>query len=147
MIEVKKATLDDLEELAPLFDGYRIFYEKSSDLEGANAFLKERIEKNESQVFIAYSDGLACGFVQLYPLFSSTRMQRLWLLNDLYVNPDFRGKGASIALIDRAKQLCIETNSCGMMLETAKSNLIGNKLYPRTGFSLDEEHNFYGWYR
>ena len=103
MIEVKKATLDDLEELAPLFDGYRIFYEKSSDLEGANAFLKERIEKNESQVFIAYSDGLACGFVQLYPLFSSTRMQRLWLLNDLYVNPDFRGKGASIALIDRAK--------------------------------------------
>jgi hypothetical protein len=30
-------------------------------------------------------------------------------------------------------------------LETAKSNTIGNNLYPRTSFFLDEDHNYYSW--
>ena len=85
------------------------------------------------------------GFVQLYPLFSSTRMKRLWLLNDLYVNPGYRGQNISVQLINRAKELVNETSACGLMLETAKSNEIGNKLYPRTDFILDEEHYYYFW--
>jgi hypothetical protein len=32
-----------------------------------------------------------------------------------------------------------------MMLETAKSNKEGNQLYPKTGFELDSDHNFYEW--
>jgi GNAT superfamily N-acetyltransferase len=69
----------------------------------------------------------------------------MWLLNDLFVNPNFRGKGISVALIDEAKKLCTNTGSCGMLLETAKSNLIGNQLYLKTGFSLDTAHNYYEW--
>jgi GNAT superfamily N-acetyltransferase len=72
-------------------------------------------------------------------------MKRFWLLNDLYVAPEQRGKGISVALIDAAKELCSISGSCGMMLETAKSNLIGNNLYPKTGFELDEAHNYYSW--
>ncbi len=52
----------------------------------------------------------------------------MWLLNDLFVNPNFRGKGISVALIDEAKKLSTNTGSCGMLLEKAKSNLIGNQL-------------------
>jgi len=32
-----------------------------------------------------------------------------------------------------------------MFLETEKPNLIGNKLYPKTGFELNEGSNFYEW--
>jgi len=32
-----------------------------------------------------------------------------------------------------------------MMLETAKDNHVGNQLYPTTGWTLDEDHNFYTW--
>ena len=85
------------------------------------------------------------GFVQLYPIFSSTRMKRLWLLNDLFVQPEYRGKGISIALINEAKNLCRRTGSCGMILETAKDNSIGNNLYIRTGFLPDRDHNYYEW--
>ena len=145
-MKIEHVTLSDLEELAALFDGYRVFYEKRSDLEGGRAFLKERIENNESVIYISRNEeGEASGFVQLYPVFSSTRLKRFWLLNDLYVDLNFRGQGFSKALIDRAKELCRETGACGMMLETAKDNHVGNKLYPATGWTLDEDHNFYTW--
>ena len=95
------------------------------------------VAENEQQAMI--------GFVQLYPLFSSTRMNRLWLLNDLFVHPESRGLGAAVALIEAAKDLCRSTRSCGIILETAKDNTIGNKLYPRTGFTRDEDHNYFEW--
>jgi ribosomal protein S18 acetylase RimI-like enzyme len=69
----------------------------------------------------------------------------MWLLNDLYVDEKGRGRGISVLLIDACKQMCIETNACGLILETAKNNTIGNLLYPRAGFSLDEDHNYYTW--
>ena len=72
-------------------------------------------------------------------------MKPAWLLNDLYVNPIYRGKGVSVRLIDEAKELVRDTNSYGMMLETGRTNDIGNKLYPRSGFELDVDHNFYSW--
>jgi GNAT superfamily N-acetyltransferase len=142
---VRKATLDDLSQLAVLFDGYRMFYKKTSAVDDAAEFLSQRLSKNESEIFVADRDGTLLGFVQLYPLFSSTRMKRLWLLNDLFVEARYRGHGVSVALIDAAKNLCLETGACALSLETAKSNEIGNQLYPRAGFTLDQDHNFYSW--
>ncbi len=143
---IRKATIEDIRQLAVLFDAYRVFYEKDSDTAKARAFLSDRIQQNESVIFVAENEeNILTGFVQLYPLFSSTRMKRLWLLNDLFVAPEQRGRGISVALIDAAKELCRSTDSCGMMLETAKSNTIGNRLYPKTGFELDNAHNYYSW--
>jgi GNAT superfamily N-acetyltransferase len=142
---IRTATIDDMVQLAALFDGYRVFYKKETDIEKAILFLTERIHHKESVIYVAEDAGSLLGFVQLYPIFSSTRMKKYWLLNDLYVQPEQRGKGISVELIERAKQLCRESGSCGMMLETAKTNLIGNNLYPRTGFELDTRHNYYSW--
>lgn len=142
---IRKANLQDLAQLSQLFDEYRTFYHKSSDFSAAQQFLSERLENNDSEIFVAEDGSQLVGFTQLYPLFSSTRMKRYWLLNDLYVNPNFRGKGFSKALIERAKQLCRESDSCGMYLETGKDNQIGNQLYPGAGFKKYDEVNFYEW--
>ena len=128
------------------FDAYRKFYGKVTDLEGAKTFLKNRISNAESEIYVSENSAAKLvGFVQLYPLFSSTRMKKYWLLNDLFVHPEFRGKGISIGLIDKAKALVKASNACGMYLETEKSNLIGNTLYPKTGFELNTGWNFYEW--
>lgn len=146
MSNIKRASISDLDELVGLFDQYRIFYQKETNLSGAYQFLKERIEKNESTIFLVMDDvGKARGFTQLYPYFSSTRMSRLLLLNDLYVDPDFRGKSYSKMLIQAAKEYAMENQSVGLLLETAKSNEIGNNLYPSVGFELDNDHNYYFW--
>ncbi len=143
---IRKVTIDDLPQLSNLFDCYRVFYKKQSDIAAGNNFLRERIINKESEIFVAESDdGKLVGFTQLYPLFSSTRMQRLWLLNDLYVPEDYRGKGISKQLIEAAKQMAKDTNACGLLLETAKTNTIGNQLYPATDFALEENSNFYFW--
>jgi len=145
-MNVRKANISDLEPLSELFDGYRVFYRKESDVLAASKFIKERLENEDSKIYVSETGaGRLTGFVQLYPLFSSTRMKRLWLLNDLYVNPEFRSRGVSVKLIERAKQLVMDSNACGMFLETEKSNVIGNNLYPRTGFHLNEESNYYVW--
>jgi GNAT superfamily N-acetyltransferase len=141
----RKANIQDIRQLSELFDQYRVFYHKDSDIPAAENFLKERIGKEDSEIFVAENDGKLVGFVQLYPLFSSTRMKRYWLLNDLYVNENHRGKGYSKQLIEEAKELAKSTDACGILLETGKSNDIGNKLYPACGFEIYDEVNFYEW--
>ncbi len=143
--EVRKATTEHLDELANLFNEYRVFYKKQSDFGKAKLFLHERLIKNESEIFVSFCGTTMTGFIQLYPLFSSIRMKNLWVLNDLFVHEKFRGQGFSIALIARAKALCRESGACGFMLETAKANVIGNRLYQRVGLTLDKENVVYTW--
>lgn len=53
MLSVKQATLEDLKALIPLFEAYRIFYGKNSDTEGSTNFIKQRIENNESVIYLS----------------------------------------------------------------------------------------------
>ncbi|WP_316776886.1 GNAT family N-acetyltransferase [Pedobacter antarcticus] len=145
--KIRKASLEDLDEIAVLFDLYRIFYRQDSDIEKSKVFLKERFLNSESDIFLAVVDGKAVGFVQLYKLFHYTKLQKQWLLSDLFVHPDYRGKRLSVALIERCKKWCEETDACGLMLETEKTNDTGNRLYPRTGFIYDGLHNYYHWWK
>jgi len=143
---IRDANKNDLEQLTILFNQYRLFYRKTEDLEGAGKFLEERINQNDSEIFVAENESAELiGFVQLYPLFSSTRMKKYWLLNDLFVHENSRGLGASKLLIERSKQLVRDSAACGMYLETEKNNAIGNSLYPSAGFELYDGSNFYEW--
>ena len=144
-MQVREAKLSDLENLSGLINSYRMFYGKKSDLNVAEEFLRSRIENKDSKIFVCDLNNELSGFVQLYPIFSSTRVSKYWLLNDLFVDIKKRGKGYSKLLIERSKELVIESKACGMMLETEKSNDIGNMLYPSTGFKKNELCNFYEW--
>lgn len=144
-IYIRQAHLGDLESLAALFDAYRVWYQKPANPSGARDFLKARLERGESVAYLAFDGEKAVGFTHLYPLFSSTRMKRLWLLNDLFVDPDYRGRGISKMLLEQAKTLARETGACEVMLETGKTNDVGNRLYPAAGFELGTDVNWYHW--
>lgn len=145
--KIEKATLEDVSIAADLFNQYRVFYRQAPDYETCKAFIHDRLRQEQSHVFLVYAEGRPAGFVQLYELYHYIRLGKQWLLSDLFVHPDFRGRGLSVALIDRAKQWCDETSACGLMLETEKTNDIGNKLYPRCGFEYDGAHNYYYWWK
>lgn len=84
--------------------------------------------------------GAAClGFVQLYPSFSSVSMKRLWVLNDLFVVPGARRRGAAEALMARARRLALETGAEGLVLETAVDNKKAQRLYEKLGWKRDRE--------
>ncbi len=143
-IEIVPATLESLDELSALFQKYRIFYKQEPDTEGEKAFLKDRITNKESVIFLAKSEGKSIGFVQLFPIFSSTGIKRLWLLNDLYVDEGYRKSGAASMLIERSKQLTKETDYAGLMLQTAKTNTTAQSVYDKNDFVQDD--NFYSYY-
>ena len=142
--ELLQATPADVGEIAPLFDLYRQFYGKTSNEEAARRFLFARLSKGESVVFYARHQGKAVAFLQLYPAFSSVNLSLQWILNDLFVLPQARKQGYGRALVERAHQLAYETQANGLVLETAVTNTVSQRLYESLGWKRDEE--FYRYY-
>ena len=143
-VRIVRAESKHLEDVIPLFDEYREFYEAGSDHAAARAFLNERTERNESVIFIAYSSAREpVGFTQLYPSFSSVSLQRLWILNDLFVRSDVRRGGVGRALLERARQHAVETGTKGLVLSTAVTNKPAQTLYESAGWRRDDEFIHY----
>lgn len=142
----RKATIEDIDAVAVLFDQYRIFYKQSSDITAAKKFLTERMQQNESVIFVVLLDNKIVGFTQLYPVFSSVGMKRCWVLNDLFVSEEARGSGAADALLNAAQQMGLETDSRWLVLQTAVSNCRAQKVYERNGWKKDEDFFSYNYY-
>jgi GNAT superfamily N-acetyltransferase len=131
---IRRAKKKDIGDLSVLFDKYRIFYKQKSDVENARSFLKKRMKRKESVIFVAEERDELIGFTQLFPIFSSVSMKRTWLLNDLYVNERSRGIGAATKLLDAAKEFGAETNSKWLLLQTAADNFTAQKAYEKNGW-------------
>jgi GNAT superfamily N-acetyltransferase len=140
MLAVRTASAADLGALVPLFDAYRQFYQQPADLALSRDFIADRLERGDSVIFLAWEAGQAVGFVQLYPVFSSTAPTpgRLWLLNDLFVAPEARSRGAGRALLERARAYAIETGAVGLFLQTARANVSAQRLYESLGWTRDD---------
>ena len=144
MMRIIQASKENLEEIVPLFDQYRLFYKQESDLHGAKVFLTDRFNKNESVIFLAYFKGNPVGFTQLFPMFSSVSMQRSYILNDLFVTAPHRKKQIGEALLNKAKEFCIASNAKGLALETGIHNP-AQKLYEKLHWEKDLDCFHYFW--
>ena len=142
-LQVERATSHELHVLVPLFAGYLRFYGKPVDEARIRAFLGERLQRNQSAVFLAFRGEQAVGFVQLYPAFASLSLAPSWILNDLFVAPEARGGGVARALMQAAVQLARETGAAELFLQTAHDNLPAQRLYEGLGWKLDEDFRVY----
>lgn len=139
-----RATADDADRIAPLFDAYRLFYGLPSDPGGARAFLRDRIAREESVVYLAltrdgsHGEETPAGFVQLYPTFSSVSLCRSWTLNDLYVEEDHRARGVGRGLMERAVKHCRDTGAGQLWLQTDLTNTAAQHLYEAVGMTRHE---------
>lgn len=141
---LRRATLGDAVALSALFDAYRQFYEQQSDRVRAEQFLADRILNDESVIFVAEDHGgELLGFTQLYPLFSSVGMSRLWLLNDLFVAESARRLGVAAALLDSAQDFGRQEGAGGLLLETHATNSAARALYEKQGWKLNETTIYY----
>jgi GNAT superfamily N-acetyltransferase len=142
---IKQATIQDIERIAPLFDAYRQFYGKTSDILLARSFLSDRLNNKESFIFFAVSSAnAALGFTQLYPSFSSTRAARTYILNDLFVVPGGRRTGVAKALLEEAARFARDAGAARLSLSTAITNVAAQKLYESLGWKRDEAFCEYG---
>lgn len=136
--------LADLELIAPLFDAYRQFYQQTPDLALAREFLRERLEHDQSVIFLALRpDGTAAGFTQLFPSFSSASAQRIFILNDLFVDPAARRSGVGQLLLRAAAEFGRSTGAVRLTLSTAHTNTPAQSLYEAQGWRRDEVFRSY----
>jgi ribosomal protein S18 acetylase RimI-like enzyme len=139
---IRRAGPQDLETLAALFDAYRRFYGQPADLARARDWLRARMRFGESVVLVAERGGVVVGFTQLYPMYSSVRTARTWILNDLYIDAGARRCGVGRALLDAASAFAREDGAFGISLETARDNAPARALYHAAGWDEDETQ----WY-
>ena len=141
-ISIRRAGLEDLDALAPLFDAYRRFYAQPADPGRAHDFLRARLQRDESVVLVAERERIAIGFTQLYPMFSSVRTARIWVLNDLFVDASARRSGAARGLLAAAAEFARQDGAARLMLETGRDNGPARALYRAAGWDEDDSQ----WY-
>jgi ribosomal protein S18 acetylase RimI-like enzyme len=145
-IKIKRIDRNEANLVVGLFNQYRIFYGKFSDLGMAKAFINARLENNESVIFVALDENQPVGFTQLYPKYSSVRLVKNWILNDLFVNPEYRKQGIGETLIKTAMNFAKGQGAVYVQLETAVDNFTAQSLYEQIGFvkqGTDEEFLLY----
>ena len=141
-MNIRQATLTDLDQLSILFAPYRMFYEQPFETDKAKQFLEERLSEEESIIFIAIERGQQAGFTQLYPSFSSVGMTKIWILNDLFVSNDHRQKGIAQDLINHVIEFSKTTVRKKVVLSTAYDNWNAQKLYEKLGFTRSDFYNY-----
>jgi len=137
--KTRRASDDDINKIAPLFDAYRQFYDQEPNLEFAKEFINARLKNNESIIFIAEDEtqnGL--GFCQIYPSFCSVIAAPIYVLYDLFVSPKARKSGAGKLLLEHAHEYAKANNIPRMDLTTAKTNLNAQSLYESLGWVRDD---------
>ena len=136
-LAIRRAVLDDVDALAPLFDAYRRFYDQPGDVALASAFLHARLERGESVVFVAEDGGEAIGFCQLYPTWCSVAAGPVFVLYDLFVDPDARRAGIARALMLVAQDFARAAGAVRIDLTTAHDNTRAQALYESLGWQRD----------
>ena len=139
-----RASENHFDELARLFNLYRIFYEEKNNYQKAYDFICARMEKEESVIYVASNENdQLSGFVQLYPSFCSVALIPIMILYDLYVDENHRGKGIGRALMNQASKHAQDNGFKRLELSTAITNVIGQSLYESLNYQRDKDFFHY----
>jgi GNAT superfamily N-acetyltransferase len=141
---LRQATVLDIDLLVPLFDGYRQFYRQPSEPERIRRFLLDRFEHHQSVIFLAVQEGAGIGFAQMYPSFSSGALARIYVLNDLFVDPGVRRNGIGAALLEVAADYGRRIGALRLVLSTEVTNTAAQALYEKLGW--DRNTDFYSYH-
>ncbi len=143
-VHIKLCNLRHIDAAVDLFEQYRQFYGMPADYDGAHKFLNDRLRNNDSVFLLAVDEeDRPLGFTQLYPMFSSTRMMELWVLNDLFVLQEARHMGVGRRLMNAARHWASHRNVKVLALSTQKENASAKRLYESLGYELDTEFDHY----
>ena len=145
-IKIIEGGIQQLDSIANLFNKYMVFYEQPSNLLKYTTYLRNRIANKDAIVFLAIDQkNNAIGFVLNYHSFSSVSLGKIVVLNDLFVDSDYRKMGVGEKLITRTIELAGEIGAVRVDLGTAKDNSTAQKLYEKVGFLRDDAFYSYSY--
>ena len=142
-IVITRATKEHYKDVGTLFDLYRQFYKYKTNLKASTKYIKDRINQNESFIFLCFYKKEPAGFVQLYETFDSLNINKKLILYDLYVEKKFRRNGIGRKLMNTAKKLAKSKKIKIVELSTATNNKKAQALYESLDYKRDKEYYTY----
>jgi GNAT superfamily N-acetyltransferase len=139
-MEIRPAAERDIPALIPLMRAYCDFYESNPPDSGLDAMARALIaaEDDEGMLLVAEDDaGEVIGFAAVGWKWSSLRGAQLAVLEDLFVAPEARGKGAADALIEACAARARANGAPVMTWLTAPDNRRAQAVYDRVGGRSD----------
>jgi GNAT superfamily N-acetyltransferase len=140
-IQVRQADSKDITELYGLMREYIVdFYNQPEPSEGELKGLIHHLLENPSSgvQFVAEENGRLIGFATLYFTFSTLKVKRQAILNDLFVHRDVRGKKVGETLFKTCLDYIRKHGFAGMTWETAKDNVAAQALYKKMGGEISK---------
>ena len=146
-LSVRFVVREDYEQWLPLWDGYNAFYGRS----GATALSPEITRMTWARFFDAYepvhglvaeSDGHLLGLTHYLFHRSTTAIEPVCYLQDLFTSNAERGRGIGRALITRVYEQAQRAGSSRVYWQTHQTNLTAMRLYDKVA-----EHSGFVVYR
>jgi len=135
-IAVRDVTPQDYDAWRPLWDEYNAFYERT----GPTALPEEVTETTWRRFFdagepvfciVAEREGKVVGICHYIFHRSTSRLERVCYLQDLFTAPDYRGHGIGRALIMRVYEIAMDAGSKRVYWLTHTTNTPGRTLYDK----------------
>jgi GNAT superfamily N-acetyltransferase len=130
MIKVRKVEASDKARWMELFRGYIVFYKAEIPSEQYELTWNRLMDPNyECHGFIAELNGKVVGLTHYSFQTSTWAPVNYCYLEDLFTDPDVRGKGVGRALIDEVKAVAEAAGSSRLYWNTDGDNATARKLY------------------
>jgi GNAT superfamily N-acetyltransferase len=138
-MEVRPAAERDIPAVNPLMRAYCEFYEANPPDSGLTEMARALIDADDAQgmLMVAEDGGEVIGFAAVGWKWSSLRGARIAVLEDLFVAPEARGKGAADALIGECATRARDNGAPAMTWLTAPDNYRAQRVYNRVGGTAD----------
>lgn len=133
-MNIRPVTASDVDAWRPLWDGYNAFYELGGDTvppDEVTAVTWQRFLDPDEPLFalVAEDEGRLVGLVHYLFHRSTTSIEPVCYLRDLFTLPSERGKGVGRALIQAVGDAARAEGVTNVYWQTHETNAAGRRLY------------------
>lgn len=129
-VVIRRMQACDQQDWLDLWAGYNTFYKRSVTDTATNRTWNSLLAGNgEPYGYVAELDGKAVGFAHYFMTISTSDDGPRCYLQDLFADPEVRGKGVGRALIQAVYEDADQHNASQTYWLTAEDNLTARKLY------------------
>ena len=138
MVEVRALTTPtgaEIEQLAEIFDRYRVHYGEATDVSRTAGWLEGNITGGRLEAFVAEDKAGIVGFAVTTTVPASLRLGHFWQIRDLFVLPNHRRLGVGRTLLDFIRAEAIRAGALRLVLQTEADNAPALRLYAESGYT------------
>jgi GNAT superfamily N-acetyltransferase len=145
VIRIERATERDVPLILSLIKGLAEYEKLAHEVAATEETLRATLfgPRPAAEVVIAYADGTPAGFALFFHNYSTFLGQPGLYLEDLYVVPEWRGRGLGKRLLTHLAQLAVERNCGRLEWSVLDWNAPAIGFYTRLGARLMDEWSIF----